>query len=186
MLLIHFSLLRSDSKVIEMAVSTKHALVVASQVTKNINLDSNKMRQYYDTYFEHSGNVLDTVMFSEIIRNASAPDTSAWQDDELKGVLMVQRPSEKIPKDYVIEKLNLAGKKQLRYYTRYVNRYNETNADDRSIYYFSRPVYSNSAKFAIIQWDNTQGLFAGAGGIDLYRLEGHEWKNTGTVTSWNY
>jgi hypothetical protein len=144
------------------------------------------MKEYARHLLEYSGKVLDTVMFSEIIDNAASLDTAAWEDDELNNLVVVNGRSENIAKDYVIKKLHLSGKKQMRYYSRYVSRYNETEVADREIYYFSKPVYSNSGKYAVIQWDNAQGELSGRAGINLYHLDGSEWKEVGVISSWKY
>lgn len=181
MLIIHFSLLHSDRNVIDKAVSVNHALVIAKQAM-HIDLDSKKMQEYADSYFEHSGKTLDTVMFAEILSNAGTVDTSEWKDEEVRNAVLVQKREEQISKTYMIEKLKLSGKKQMRYYTRYVNRYNETNSADRTIYYFSKPVYSNSGKFALIQWHNEHSGLTEREGMDLYYLEGNEWTKAGVIT----
>ena len=181
MLIIHFSLLHSDRKVIDKAVSGNHALVVAKQAM-HLELDSKKMQAYADSYFEHSGKALDTVMFAEILSNAGTVDTSEWKDEELRNAVLVQKREEQISKSYMIEKLKLSRKKQMRYYTRYVNRYNETKCADRSLYYFSKPVYSNSGKFALIQWSNEHSGLTERAGMDLYHLEGNEWTKAGVIT----
>ena len=186
MLIIHFSLIRSDSKVIESATFSKHALVVSSQPRKNIKLDPNDMKEYSKNLMEYSGQLLDTTMFAEIIRNSGALDTYVWQDGELKNLLVVQSRDQEISKNYLIEKMNLSGKKQIRYYTRQINRYNETDPSERNIYHFSKPVYSNSGKYAIVQWDNGHSKLSGGGGINLYHLQENKWIEVGVISNWKY
>jgi hypothetical protein len=186
MLIIHFSLKRSDRKVIDSATFSKHALFVSSQAVKKIKLDPNDMRMYADHFLEYSGKVLDTTMLSEIITNSRAVNTDVWQDGEFKNLLVVQSRDQEISRKYLIEKLHLSGKKQIRYFTRQINRYNEMDPSDRNIYYFSKPVYNNSGDYAIVQWDNGHSGLSGGGGINLYHLEGNEWLEAGVISSWKY
>jgi hypothetical protein len=186
MLIIHFSLIHADRKVIDKAAADKHALVVSSQTIQEISLDENHMTTYAENLLEYSSELLDTTMFSEIIQNAGSPDTAAWKDGELKNLLVIGKRDEEISKKYLFQKLTISGKKQIRYYTRYINRYNETEPADRNIYYFSKPIYNNSGEFAIVQWDNGHGGLSGEGGINLYRLKGHEWTEVGVIDSWKH
>jgi hypothetical protein len=186
MLIIHFSLKRSDRKVIDSATFSKHALFVSSQAVKHIRLDPNNMKEYAENFFECSGKPLDTAMFSQIISNSRALNTDVWQDGELKNLLVVQNREQEISKRYLMEKLNLAGKKQIRYFTRQINRYNETDPSDRNIYYFSKPVYNNSGEYAVVQWDNGHSGLSGGGGVNLYHLEGNDWFEVGVISSWKY
>jgi hypothetical protein len=183
MLAIHFSLIHSNKKVTDIAASSKHALVAGNEAISEIRLDEKEMAVYAEHLVESSGNVLDTTMFSEIIKNAASVNTTAWRDNELNDLLLVQGRDEEISKDYLFHKFNLSGKKQIRYYTRFLNRYNETTSSDRNIYYFSKPIYDNSGKYAIVQWNNTHSGVS-SGGIDLYYLDGSQWKQVGEITSW--
>ena len=186
MLIIHFSLKRTDRKVMDTATFSKHALFVSSQAVKSIRLDPNKMKEYAEYYLEHTGKILDTTMFSQIISNSRVVNSDVWQDGEFKNSLVVSSREQEISKKYLVEKLKLVGKKQLRYYTRQINRYNEAEAADRNIFYFSKPVYNNSGDYAIVQWDNGHGTLSGGGGINLYQLEGNEWLKAGVISSWEY
>src|SRR5690349_9049373 len=127
MLIIHFSLIRSNGSVIETVASNKHALIVGAQTLNGVQLDAKNMEEYAQHFFEHSGKVLDTVMFAEIINNAASVDTAAWQNNDFKNQIVVNGREDKISNDYLVEKLKLSGKKQIRYYTRFANKYNETN-----------------------------------------------------------
>jgi hypothetical protein len=186
MLVIHFSLIRSDREVISSAAMNKHALVVSAETVKDIKLDAREMKAYAENLMEYSGETLDTAMFAQIISNARAVDRKAWHDEELRHVLVVRSRDEDISRAYLIEKMNLSGKKQMRYYTRQINRYNDTEPSDRNIFCFSKPVYDNSGKYAIVQWDNGRRGSAGEGGIDLYHLEGSEWAIVGVISSWKH
>jgi hypothetical protein len=153
---------------------------------KDIKLDPSEMQAYAENIMDCSGVVLDTTMFAQIISNAHSVSTTAWHDEELRYLLVVQSTDEDISKAYLIEKMNLSGKKQMRYYTRQINRYNDTEPSDRNIFYFSKPVYDNSGKYAIVQWENGHSGEAGEGGIDLYHLQGSEWRAVGAIRSWNH
>ncbi len=177
----HFAGSRSENTVIDLAVSETNALVVSSQAVNAITLDKNKMELYAKNIWESTGKVLDTSMFAEIIINARSLDTKSWKDEELNNLLVVHHRDQEISKEYMTKKLNLSGKKQLRYYSRLINRYNETSSSERDIYFVSRPVYNATKKYAIVQWRNDKSGLSGSGGINLYHLDGSKWINIGLI-----
>jgi hypothetical protein len=126
-------------------------------------------------------------MFHQIIQKAKTADTTLWTDNELPNFLLVNERTETISKKYLIQKFKLTDKRQLRHFTKYVNKFNSTEIPDRVICYYSRPVFDNSKTFAIVQWDNGHSYLGGGGGITLYQLQSDKtWKEYGVILSWRY
>ena len=183
MLMFIFSSVKEENTLIDAAAADNNALVVCSQTGMQIRLDNSDMKDYSRNLLKHSGKVLDTKMFAEIITNSSSVDTTGWKDGELKNLLVVQNREEQISKEYMIRKLNITGSKQLRFFLRIISNYNLSGSSERNIFYFSKPVYSNSGKYAVVQWENRHNG-SGGGGISLYRLQENQWKEIGLVSSW--
>jgi len=183
MLMFIFSSVKEENTLIDAAAADNNALVVCSQTGMQIRLDNSDMKDYSRNLLKHSGKVLDTKMFAEIITNSSSVDTTGWKDGELKNSLVVQNREEQISKEYMIRKLNITGSKQLRFFLRIISNYNLSGSSERNIFYFSKPVYSNSGKYAVVQWENRHNG-SGGGGISLYRLQENQWKEIGLVSSW--
>jgi hypothetical protein len=125
-------------------------------------------------------------MFSQIIQNSIAADTTLWTDNELPKFILINERAETVSKKYVVQKFKLTDKKQIKHFTKYVNKFNSTDILDRVICYYSRPIFDNSKTFAIVQWDNGHSYLDGGGGIILYQLQGDTWKELGTILNWRY
>ena len=98
MLMFIFSSVKEENTLIDAAAADNNALVVCSQTGMQIRLDNSDIKDYSRNLLKHSGKVLDTKMFAEIITNSSSVDTTGWKDGELKNLLVVQNREEQISK----------------------------------------------------------------------------------------
>jgi len=162
------------------------SLFVSSKPLMVTRLDPKQMWYYFENLQAHSNQILDTVMFSEIIHNANVADTTLWTDRELPKSLLVSERDEPVSKKYATRKLGLIDDNKIKFYKKQVNKFNSTETVNRDIYYFSRPVFDNSKTFAIVQWDNGHSYLGGGGGIILYHLQDHKWRRLGTIVNWRY
>ncbi|MGL4632018.1 MAG: hypothetical protein ACRCVT_12515 [Leadbetterella sp.] len=163
-----------------------HPLVVFLEPISKIQLDNSRMLNYLYSYHERENKVLDTMMFAQIIENAKSVDTTLWRDTELSNVIVVKNRNEWVSKKKVIQKLHLTEKKQIKFYKKQINSFNSTDSFNRNIHYFSKPVFDNSNKFAVIQWDNGHSGLGGGGGVILFNFDGNSWKKTGVIMDWRY
>ncbi len=172
---------------IDTALRGHGSLFFLSKPLKVTRLDPKDMWFYTENVRDYSNQKLDTVMFSQIIQNSKTADTTLWTDNELPSFLLLNERSETIAKRYPIQKYKLGDKKQIRHFTKYVNKFNSTDISDRIICYYSRPVFDNSKTFAIVQWDNGHSYLGGGGGITLYQLQSDKtWKEFGVILNWRY
>lgn len=172
---------------LDTALGGHGSLFLYSKPLKITRLDPKKMWYYFENVRDYSNQKLDTVMFHQIIQNATTADTTLWNDNELPNFILVSERAENVSKKYVIQKFKLTNKKQIRHFTKYVNKFNSTDISDRVICYYSRPVFDNSKNFAIVQWDNGHSYLGGGGGIILYQLQNDKtWKNFGVILNWRY
>jgi|SRR5688572_10622748 len=182
-----FTQTNNYQKLLDTALKGRGSLFVHSKPLTPSRLDSKEMRYYFENVQDYSNQRLDTAMFSQIIQNATTADTTIWSDNEVPNFLLLNERGETVAKKYPIQKFNVTDKKQIRHFTKYVNKFNSTDISDRVICYFSRPVFDNSKTFAIVQWDNGHSYLGGGGGIILYRLQSDKtWKEFGTILSWRY
>ena len=139
---------------IDTALRGHGSLFLHSKPLKITQLDRKEMWYYFENLRDYSNQKLDTIMFSQIIQNAKAMDTTLWTDNELPTLILVNERAETVSKKYIIQKFKLTDKKQINHFSKYVNKFNSTEVSDRVICYYSRPVFDNSKTFAIVQWGN--------------------------------
>lgn len=173
-------------KLLDTALSGRGALFVSSKPLTHIQLDLIDIDTYFYFHRDYANKVLDTIMFAQIINNSKSVDTSLWQDNELENCLLVSNRNENIQAKYAIQKLRLTDKKRIRFYKKQINRYNSTDSYNKNLYYFSKPVFDNSKKYAIVQWDNAHSGLGGGGGIVLYQLQANTWQEVGIIMNWKY
>ena len=154
---------------------------------KVTRLDRKDLWYYFENVRDYSNQKLDTVMFSQIIQNSKGTDTTLWTDNELPNFILINERAETVSKKYVIQKFKVTDQKQIKHFTKYVNKFNSTDTSERIVCYYSRPIFDNSKTFAIIEWDNGHGYLGGGGGIILYQLQGdNTWKDFGVILNWRY
>jgi hypothetical protein len=172
---------------LDTALAGHNALFVHSKPSTIKRLDPTEIKYYIEYAKNRSNVVLDSIILLQIVNNSKSPDTTSWTDNELPNFLLVNNRSERVSKKYAINKLKLTDKSKSKIYLKQINRFNSTTVIDRDIYYFSRPVFDNSKKFAIIQWDNGHSYLGGGGGIVLYQLQDErQWKELGVINLWKY
>lgn len=164
----------------------KDALIVCSTPLKSIEFDGKDMYSYFSYYQNWSHKTLDTIMVANIFRNARSIDTSEWTPAELHSYIIVENRNETIYAGKALRKLQLANKGQRRLARQKIRDYNQAGIHDRNIFYFSRPVFDDSGKFAIVRWDNGHGGLGGGGAILLYQLQEDGWNLAGKLMSWMY
>jgi hypothetical protein len=147
--------------------------------TKNVLTLAKNFKRYY-----HKD--VDTVLLLQIIQNAQHSDTTEWAEEELPRFLLVSSRTESISIKQAVHKLSLTDKQQLRSLKRQIRRFNLTDAYDRDISYFSRPVFDNSKSFAIIRWSDAHSGLGGGGGLVLYQRTENDWVMLGELESWKY
>ena len=162
-------------------------MFIHSKPLKVKGLNPKELWLYFENAKDYSNQMLDTVMFSQIIQNTLTADTTLWTDNELPNYVLINDRAETVSKKYVVQKLKLTDKIKIKNVTKYVNRFNSTNISDRVICYYSRPIFDNSKTFAIVQWDNGHSYLGGGGGVMLYQLQSDKtWKEYCIINKWRY
>jgi hypothetical protein len=170
---------------LDTAIKFTGQIFVSSKPILKIRIDEKDIRDNYDDLKEVYKDV-DTSTLFQIIENSKNIDTTSWTDDELSKFILIQNREQGVEFKYVVHKLNLTNKKELRYYREEINYFNSADPADKNIYYYSRPVFDNSKQFAIVQWDNRHSGFGGGGEIKLYKLTSDTWRELGIVRKWRY
>lgn len=158
-----------------------------SKPLKVTRLDHKELWYYFENARDYSNQNLDTIIFSQIIQNSVAADTTLWTDNELPNFILINDRAATVSKRYLAEKFKLTDKKQIKHFSKYVNEFNSTEISDRVICYYSRPIFDNSKTFAIVQWDNGHSYLGGGGSITLYQLQADKtWKEYSVILNWRY
>ena len=169
---------------LDTAIKFTGQLFVSSMPITKISLDKNDIRN--NDYLKEVWKNADSTTLFEIIENSKNMDTTSWSDDELGDFILVQNREQVVELSYAIHKFNLTDKKKLRYYRKQINDFNSASPFDKNIYYYSRPVFDSSKKFAIVEWDNGHGGLGGGGGIELYKMTGNTWSDLGLIATWRH
>lgn len=182
-----FAQTNNYQNLLDTAIGGHGSLFLHSKPLKITRLDPKELWYYFENARDYSNQKLDTAMFSQIIQNAAAADTTLWTDNELPKFILINERAETVYKRYVVQKFKLTDKKQIKYFTKYVNKFNSTDIADRVICYYSRPIFDNSKTFAIVQWDNGHSYLGRGGGIMLYQLQSDKtWKKYCVILNWRY
>lgn len=182
-----FTQTNNYQNLLDSAIRGHGSLFLHSKPLKVTRLDPKELWYYFQNARDYYNQKLDTVMFSQIIQNTVASDTTLWTDNELPNFILINERAETVFKKHVVQKLKLTDKKRIKYFTKCVNKFNSTDIADRVICYYSRPVFDNSKTFAIIQWDNGHSYLSGGGGIMLYQLQSDKtWKEYCSILNWKY
>lgn len=182
-----FAQTNNYQNLLDTAIGGHGSLYLYSKPLKVTRLDIKELWFYFENAREYSNEKLDTVMFSQIIQNALVADTTLWSDNELPKFILINDRAATVSKRYVVEKFKLTDKKQIKYFTKYVNKFNTTDISDRVICYYSRPIFDNTKTFAIVQWDNGHSYLGGGGGIMLYQQQSDKtWKEHCVILNWRY
>jgi hypothetical protein len=129
---------------------------------------------------------LGKASLKQLFDHSQMRDTTYWTNEELNKCILVQSRLENVDVNDVIRKFHLTDEQQIKNYKRKISQFNATNAQDKDIYNFSKPVFDDSGKFAIIKWDNGHGWLGGGGAIELYQHIGEEWQYLGKIAMWRY
>ena len=189
---IFFILLKSQAQIrqyqnlLDTVLATQSGLFVHSKPIKHLRLEPNEMWLYIEFLRDNTGGNLDTVMFSQIITNSKASDTTFWSTKELPNHVLVNSRGETVSKKDVLKTLAPTDKERTKFYKKQITQFNVTDSYDRNIYYFSRPVFDSSQTYAVIQWDNGHSGLGGGGGIVLYHFQNDTWKEVGIIRNWKY
>lgn len=182
-----FAQTNNYQNLLDTAIGGHGSLFLHSKPLKITRLDPKELWYYFENARDYSNQKLDTAMFSQIIQNAAAADTTLWTDNELPKFILINERADTVYKRYVVQKFKLTDKKQIKYFTKYVNKFNSTDIADRVICYYSRPIFDNSKTFAIVQWDNGHSYLGRGGGIMLYQLQSDKtWKKYCVILNWRY
>lgn len=176
----------SYQNLLDTALSGHGAIFIHSKPISKIELDDKEMWNYFYFHRDYANKILDTIMFAQIIRNSKSADTSIWIENELARFLLVQSRKDYVSKKYALTKLALTDTKQIRFYKKQINNYNSADSYNKNLYYFSRPVFDDLKKYAIVQWDNAHSGLGGGGGIVLYQFQDNVWKEVGIIMNWKY
>lgn len=161
-------------------------LFVGVKPIEQLRLNHKRMWRYAEDLKGYSGATLDTAIVLQIIINSSNPDTTLWSEQELPKLIIIHNPEEEIFISNLSDRFGLTDKKSIRNYRKQITEFNQSDSFDRNIYYFSRPVFDNSGKFAIVQYNNAHSGLGGRGAITLYELINSSWIEIGPIVKWGY
>src|SRR5687767_4594468 len=76
---------------LDIALKGHGSLFLCKKPLEITRLDPTEMWFYFENVQDYSNQRLDTVIFSQIIQNAKAADTTLWTDSELPNFILVNK-----------------------------------------------------------------------------------------------
>lgn len=119
---------------------------------------------------------------AELIESSFKADTTAWTFQELDSVLLISKRDDYLRLPAHLKELGNKNEKLAKFYKKSIRRYNATQLSERDVAAFSRPIFDNSRRYAIIEFDNGY-LVSGRGYIVLYKLD-TVWREVGLLKRW--
>ena len=129
---------------------------------------------------------IDSITLVQLIRNSKKVDTVNWTNKELPHIILVGSINDKIDLKLIMKNLQLKERKQIKFYKRLINKFNNPdpfkmpNPNRELISYYSRPVFDDAHQFAAIEYRSFPGGF----GIMVYQRIGFVWKRLGPISRW--
>ena len=161
-------------------------LFISAYPVKKINLNLSDTFLYKDYLkYEYHYDIDDTILI-ELIKNSKNPDTTKWTEDDFKSFVLVEAADVYINPKNVIKKFSLTDKTQIKKMKRQIADFNNNHSFNRNIYYFSRPIFDKTKKYAIISHGNGNKGLMGRDYISLFHYNGDNWTKLGVVTRWIY
>jgi hypothetical protein len=138
--------------------------------------------EYYCDKLKSNNILIDSVILKQIFQNSKNVDTTLWLDNEFSNYLIITDLEKKITKEYQKKFEN----KRCKLIDNDIKVFNSLLPSSRDIYHISRPVYDNSKKYAVVQWDNAHGGLGGGGGIIFMEYKNSSWIYLALISKWNY
>lgn len=177
---------REYQSLLDEIFSNQELTFILKRPISHILLDNSEMWEYSDFIQNRYNHFLDTLQFSQIIKNSKRVDTTLWTENEIHNKILINERAEFVKPKTGIGKLGVKDKKGIKFYKKIISEFNSLDKDDRNIYYYSRPVFDDSKSFAIIQRDNGHSGLGGGGSICLYQFIKNRWIEVGLVRLWKY
>ncbi len=173
------------NSLLDTATKNSGLFISAYPVKKiNLNLSDTFLYKNYLKY-EYNYNIAEALLI-DLISNCKIPDTTKWTESDFKRNVLVETPHEYInPKD-IIKKFDLTDKLQINKLKRQIADFNDSHPFNKTIYYFSRPIFDTTKTYAIISHGNGNKGLMGRENISLFHYNGNTWTKIGVVTRWIY
>jgi len=167
--------------------ATKNSgLFISAYPVKKINLNLSDTFLYRDYLkYEYNYNI-DEALLIDLINNSKNPDTTKWSESDFKDFVLVETPDDYINPKSIIKKFDLTDKSQIKKLKRQIADFNDSHPFNKNIYYFSRPVFDKTKRYAIISHGNGNKGLMGRDYISLFHYNGYTWTKIGVVTRWIY
>jgi len=138
-------------------------------------------------YNDHGtkSNLSDSLL-NDLIKATKNMDTTKWQTKEFKRTIVVYKKDTILYAGKILNLWKIDDKTERKKYRRLINKWTNTDKQERSLNYLSRPAMTENEEYGLILTDlTTHGLCCG-GELTLYKYESGQWKGVGVIYSWKY
>ena len=121
---------------------------------------------------------IDTSVIMDIMRNNKVIDTTEWTDKEIRKYPLVKATS-KVSLKYVLKKLHLCKKEDVRFYKAQVDSINSPEACNVKVYNISKPLFDSKKEYALFEYDlyGCEETFIKT--VIIFKYEKNNWKELG-------
>ncbi len=163
-------------------VKEKGGLVV-SERPMTMELDTFRLR--YVNRLRTDIKFTDSLIL-QIVEASNNWDTTKWDKNDFKNTVVVTDRKENLNANKLLDDWGIADKAERKRIRKQINKWTNTEVDQRPINYLSRPILTRDNNYGLVAFDLvTSGLCCG-GQVTLYKYESGQWKDLGAIYTWKH
>jgi hypothetical protein len=129
---------------------------------------------------------LSDTLVNEWIKAAALMDTTEWKTKDFRRTLVIHDKTQDIEISKTLEDWSITYKAELKKYRKLLRDWVSREESNRPVQVLSRPVMTADQNYGLILKDEYQSGLCCGGQINLYKYDGGEWKDLGTIKTWKY
>ena len=155
--------------------------IVVSERPMTMKLDTFRLK--YANRLRTDINFTDSLIF-QIAEATNNWDTTKWNKNDFKKTVVVADRKENLNAKRQLDDWGIVDKAERKKIRKQINKWTNTEVDQRPINYLSRPVLTRDRKYGLVAFDLvTHGLCCG-GQIILYKYDSGQWTDLGAIYRW--
>lgn len=154
-------------------------IFVLKHPIKSLGLSKSEVSTYNETLLDYGFSLLDTIILNQLVENSKQIDTTDWIDIEISNAILIDDISVKIDLNKALNKFNSFDTKQRTIIKQNVEQFNSLPSYQRNIWSYSKPVFDNYRKYAVVGFWRP-----GGGGLLLLHLTNNSWHKIGYLKNW--
>ena len=125
--------------------------------------------------------ILDRNSLTQIIINSKNRQLNKWTDQELKKAIIIAGKQQLIDTNYIENKFSSLDIEKQKTYLYYARKFNDRDIYYTSTFSYSRPIFDNTKKYALICFDKGYSTKNCMGEWTLYHFYNDKWIRIGNI-----